>query len=107
MKRQSATSNLLPAILPGPASDVLGSGQRVCMFAIAAREIGYRIQIYSPDNDSPAGHIADVEWTAAYDDLDRVREFARGVDVVTFEFENVLSITTGAVESIVPVRPAG
>lgn len=77
------------------------------MFAIAARELGYRIQIYSPDNDTPAGHIADREWTARYDDLDQVREFARGVDVVTFEFENVLSITTEAVGEIVPVRPAG
>jgi 5-(carboxyamino)imidazole ribonucleotide synthase len=77
------------------------------MFAIAARELGYRIQIYSPEKDTPAGHIADVEWTAGYDDLEKVREFARGVDVVTFEFENVLSVTTEAVAEIVPVRPAG
>ncbi len=77
------------------------------MFAIAARELGYRIQIFSPDNDTPAGHIADREWTARYDDLEKVREFARGVDVVTFEFENVLSLTTEAVAESTPVRPAG
>ena len=77
------------------------------MFAIAARELGYRIQIYSPDNDTPAGHIADREWAARYEDLDKVREFARGVDVVTFEFENVLSMTTEAVAETTPVRPAG
>jgi 5-(carboxyamino)imidazole ribonucleotide synthase len=94
-------------ILPGATIGVLGSGQLGRMFAIAARELGYRIQIYSPDDDTPAGHIADVEWSERYDDLDRVREFARGVDVVTFEFENVLSMTTGAVGEIVPVRPAG
>jgi 5-(carboxyamino)imidazole ribonucleotide synthase len=94
-------------ILPGATIGVLGSGQLGRMFAIAARELGYRIQIYSPDNDTPAGHIADREWTARYEDLDKVREFARGVDVVTFEFENVLSITTEAVAEIVPVRPAG
>jgi 5-(carboxyamino)imidazole ribonucleotide synthase len=95
------------AILPGATIGVLGSGQLGRMFAIAGREFGYRIQIYSPDNDTPAGHIADVEWSARYDDLEKVREFARGVDVVTFEFENVLSITTEAVAEIVPVRPAG
>ena len=94
-------------ILPGATIGVLGSGQLGRMFAIAARELGYRIQIYSPENDTPAGHIADREWSAPYDDLDQVREFARGVDVVTFEFENVLSITTEAVAEIVPVRPAG
>lgn len=93
--------------LPGATIGVLGSGQLGRMFAIAARELGYRIQIYSPDNDTPAGPIADREWTARYDDLDRVREFARGVDVITFEFENVLSVTTEAVEQIVPVRPGG
>jgi len=95
------------AILPGATIGVLGSGQLGRMFAIAARELGYRIQIFSPDNDTPAGHIADKEWTARYDDLEKVREFARGVDVVTFEFENVLSITTDTVAEIVPVRPAG
>jgi len=94
-------------ILPGATIGVLGSGQLGRMFAIAARELGYRIQIYSPENDTPAGHIADKEWTARYDDLDQVREFARGVDLVTFEFENVLSMTTDAVAEIVPVRPAG
>lgn len=107
MNPHSALRTPHSPILPGATIGVLGSGQLGRMFAIAARELGYRIQIYSPDNDTPAGHIADVEWTAAYDDLDKVREFARGVDVVTFEFENVLSITTDAVEGIVPVRPAG
>jgi 5-(carboxyamino)imidazole ribonucleotide synthase len=94
-------------VLPGATIGVLGSGQLGRMFAIAARELGYRIQIFSPDNDTPAGHIADKEWSARYDDLDKVREFARGVDVVTFEFENVLSLTTDAVAEIVPVLPAG
>ena len=103
----AALSNQVSTILPGATIGVLGSGQLGRMFAIAARELGYRIQIYSPDNDTPAGHIADVEWAGRYDDLDRVREFAGGVDVVTFEFENVLSITTDAVAEIVPVRPAG
>ncbi len=94
-------------ILPGATIGVLGSGQLGRMFAIAARELGYRLQIFSPDHDTPAGHIADREWTARYDDLDKVREFARSVDVVTFEFENVLSLTTDAVAEITPVRPAG
>jgi 5-(carboxyamino)imidazole ribonucleotide synthase len=107
MNPHSAPATRNSPILPGATIGVLGSGQLGRMFAIAARELGYRIQIYSPDNDTPAGHIADFEWTAAYDDLERVREFARGVEVVTFEFENVLSITTDAVAEIVPVRPAG
>ena len=42
-----------------------------------------------PTFDTPTGQVADVEIDADYDDLDAVRAFARGVDVVTFEFENV------------------
>ena len=104
---RSTIRNPPAPILPGATIGVLGSGQLGRMFAIAARELGYRIQIFSPDNDTPAGHIADKEWSARYDDLEKVREFARGVDVVTFEFENVLSSTTEAVAQIIPVRPAG
>ena len=76
-------------IAPGATLGVLGSGQLGRMFTIAARRMGYRVHTYSPDNDTPTGQIADLEITAPYSDLDRVREFARNVSVVTFEFENV------------------
>ena len=42
-----------------------------------------------------------------YDDLEAIAAFARGVDVVTFEFENVPAETTDAAAAIVPVRPSG
>ena len=69
---------------------MLGGGQLGRMFAMAARRLGYRVHTLAPEHDTPTGQIADVEIKASYDDLDRIREFARGVDVVTFEFENVL-----------------
>ena len=50
--------------------------------------------------------MADVEVTAPYDDLDALQAFARRVSVVTFEFENVPSAATSAIESIVAVRPS-
>ena len=83
-------------ILPGATIGVLGSGQLGRMFAISARRMGYRVHTYSPDRDSPTGQIADVEIDAAYEDLDRVRQFASAVDVVTFEFENVPAPTAEA-----------
>jgi len=97
-----------PLILqPGSTIGVLGSGQLGRMFALAARELGYRIVVYSPDNDSPTGQIADDEFSYRYDDLDRIRDFARKVQVITFEFENVPAATTAAAARFVPVRPAG
>jgi len=93
-------------IVPGSVLGVLGSGQLGRMFTIAARRMGYRVHTFSPDSDTPTGQVADVEVTAPYDDLDALRAFARRVSVVTFEFENVPSAATSAIESIVAVRPS-
>src|ERR1043165_8713743 len=97
----------MSAILPGATVGVLGSGQLGRMFAIAARRMGYRVHTFSPDSDTPTGQVADKEYESSYEDLDAVREFARGVSVVTFEFENVPADCVDAAAQIVPVRPAG
>jgi 5-(carboxyamino)imidazole ribonucleotide synthase len=94
-------------ILPGSALGVLGSGQLGRMFAIAARQLGYRVHVLSPDDDTPTGQVADKEFRASYDDLDAVAAFARGVSVVTFEFENVPAATAETCSRFVPVRPGG
>ena len=97
----------LQPILPGSIIGVLGSGQLGRMFAIAARRMGYRVHTFSPDQDTPTGQIADEEIIASYDDLDAVRNFARNVSVVTFEFENVSSAAVEAASKFAPVRPGG
>jgi 5-(carboxyamino)imidazole ribonucleotide synthase len=94
-------------VLPGATVGVLGSGQLGRMFAIAARQMGYRVHTFSPDSDTPTGQVADREVEASYDDLDAVREFARGVSVVTFEFENVPAATAQAAAECTLVRPGG
>ncbi len=92
-------------VLPGATVGVLGSGQLGRMLALVARRMGYRVHVYAPDSDSPTGQVADKEWSAAYDDLEAVGEFARSVDVVTLEFENIPAATVEEVSSVVPVRP--
>jgi 5-(carboxyamino)imidazole ribonucleotide synthase len=94
-------------IQPGATLSVLGSGQLGRMFAIAARRMGYRVHTLSPGVDTPTGQVADAEIEADYDDLDAIRAFARGVDVITFEFENVSTAAADAAAEVVPVRPSG
>ncbi|HEU5368640.1 MAG TPA: 5-(carboxyamino)imidazole ribonucleotide synthase [Ktedonobacterales bacterium] len=94
-------------ILPGAVIGVLGSGQLGRMLALAARRMGYRIHTFSPEAQTPTGQAADLEVVAAYDDLDAVRAFARQVEVVTFEFENVSAAAARAVAEYAPVRPDG
>src|SRR5204862_391556 len=74
---------------------------------VAAHRMGYRVHTFSPEIDTPTGQAADVEVVADYEDLDALRAFARQVDVVTFEFENVPIDAVDAIESITPVRPCG
>ncbi|MBL8185504.1 MAG: 5-(carboxyamino)imidazole ribonucleotide synthase, partial [Blastocatellia bacterium] len=97
----------MKTIQPNSTIGVFGSGQLGRMFAIEARKMGYRVHTFSPDADTPTGHISDVETTAAYDDLDAVRRFAKAIDVVTFEFENVPSATVDAAAEFVDVHPKG
>jgi 5-(carboxyamino)imidazole ribonucleotide synthase len=99
---------VIPRVInPGATIGVLGGGQLGRMFAMAARRLGYRVHTFAPEHDTPTGQIADVEIVAPYDDLDKIREFARGVDVVTFEFENVSAAAADMAEAHAVVRPSG
>lgn len=74
---------------------------------MAARRLGYRVHTLAPEDDTPTGQVADREVNASYDDLDAVRAFARAVDVVTFEFENVPAAAAEAADELAIVRPNG
>src|SRR3954465_3265418 len=93
-------------ILPGQTIGILGGGQLGRMFAIAARRMGYRVHAFDPTQDCPTGQVADHETNPNYDDLNAAMEFAKAVDVVTFEFENVPAETLSTIEQIVPVHPS-
>ncbi len=91
---------------PGKAIGVLGGGQLGRMFAHAAQELGYRVHVYEPSGPSPAGAVADRETVAAYDDAAALEAFARSVDVVTYEFENIPAAPLEAIGGIVGLHPA-
>ncbi len=92
---------------PGSRIGLMGGGQLGRMFILAARSMGYRVNVFVPESDSPAGQLADHEISRDYLDEEAVREFARSVDVVTLEFENIpLQAMTWAAEHC-DVRPRG
>lgn len=67
---------------------VLGAGQLGRMLALAGYPLGLRFRFLDPNPESPAGALG--EFIAAdYDDPDALRRFAEGLDVATYEFENV------------------
>ena len=94
-------------ILPGATLGVFGGGQLGRMFALAARAMGYRVHTFDPGRDTPTGQVADRAVAAGFEDVDALDDFARQVDVVTFEFENVPVIAAEIADRHVPVRPGG
>ncbi len=56
---------------------------------MAAAKLGLRCHIYSDAATSPAAEVSSGSTVGDYADLERLEAFARSVDVVTYEFENV------------------
>jgi len=69
--------------------------------------MGYRVHAFEPHPDSPAGQISDVEINAAYTDSSALERFARQVDVISFEFENIPLSAINEVANLRPLRPRG
>jgi 5-(carboxyamino)imidazole ribonucleotide synthase len=76
------------------------------MLAQAAQGLGYRVHVYEPAGASPAGAVADRQTRAPYDDIDALEGFARSVDVVTYEFENIPADPLRAIEDMVALHPS-
>jgi 5-(carboxyamino)imidazole ribonucleotide synthase len=92
-------------LAPGAVIGILGGGQLGRMLSMAAARLGFRCHIYEPGADCPASHVAWRTTTAPYEDADALRAFARSVDVVTYEFENVPAEALDLIEAEVPIRP--
>lgn len=90
---------------PGSTLGVLGGGQLGRMLAHAATRLGYRVHVYEPQAGCPAGAVAHLEVNAPYEDLEALAAFARGCDVVTYEFENVPSAPLRHIEGLTRLHP--
>jgi len=85
---------------------MLGGGQLGRFFVIAAHEMGYKVTVLDPDQNSPAGKIADVHICAKYDDAAALKQMAETCQAITTEFENVPAATLKTLAQSVPVRPS-
>ncbi len=92
-------------LAPGDTIGILGGGQLGRMLTLAAAKLGLRAHVYCPDEDSPAFDVCAARTVAPYEDEAALRAFAGGVDVVTYEFENVPARTAAVLAAVRPVRP--
>lgn len=89
---------------PGPVVGVLGGGQLGRMLALAGIPLGIRFRFLESKRPCPADAVGTV-IRAAYDDESALATFADGLDLVTYEFENVPVATVEALASSTIVRP--
>lgn len=90
---------------PGATIGILGGGQLGRMLALYGHRLGLNAHIYCPDPQSPAFAVTPHKTVAAYDDEAALEAFAKRVDVVTYEFENVPVETAAIIARHCPVRP--
>ena len=67
---------------------ILGGGQLGYMLALAGYPLGLRFRFLDPSPEAPVGRIA-PRVTGDFTDRAALEKFAHGLEVVTYEFENV------------------
>ena len=92
-------------ILPPATIGILGGGQLGRMTALAARAMGYRVQVLDPDPDCAARPVVDRVVAAPFDDAAGAAELARSCDVITLEIEQIGAAALEAAVAHAPVRP--
>ncbi len=83
---------------------IIGAGQLGRMMALSGIPLGLQFTMYDRSAEVPGAAVAPIV-TGAFDDLRALARFARGVDVMTFDWENVPVASVRAVEKIAPVWP--
>jgi 5-(carboxyamino)imidazole ribonucleotide synthase len=83
---------------------IVGAGQLGRMMALSGIPLGLQFTMYDQSGDVPGSEVAPVV-TGRFDDLRRLQRFARDVDVVTFDWENVPVASARAIAERVPVWP--
>ena len=91
---------------PNRTIGIIGGGQLARMLATAAAELGFEINIYCPDRNCPAAQVANKTVLGNYDDIEKLVAFAKNINVLTYEFENIDTKALEELEKVVDIRPS-
>ena len=92
-------------IPPGSIIGILGGGQLGRMTALAASRLGYKTHVFCQDPDEPGAQVAAATTLAPFTDRSALTDFARSIQVATFEFENIPLAPVRDLARLVAVRP--
>jgi len=83
---------------------ILGGGQLGYMLALAGYPLGLHFRFLDPSPEAPVGRIAQ-RVTADFSDQAALEKFSSGLELVTYEFENVPVEAAEFLAARVPVYP--
>lgn len=81
---------------------ILGGGQLGRMSVLAAARLGIKCVVLTPEDDSPASHVAWKTLVAAYEDTGALKTFSDLTDVISYEFENIPVSTVDYLNTLKP-----
>ena len=84
---------------------ILGGGQLGSMLSLAAKKINIKSIIYSDDEDAPAQNFCNEFIYGKYYDKEKIYDFIKKVNVITFEFENIPFETLNEISKLKSVYP--
>ena len=84
---------------------ILGGGQLGSMLSVAAKKLNVKTVVYCENEDAPAQNFCDDFINAKYNDKNKIYDFAKKVDVITYEFENIPFQTLNELNKLKSVLP--
>ncbi len=84
---------------------ILGGGQLGSMLCTAAKKLNVKTIIFCNDKEAPGKNFCDEFICGEYNDKDSIYNFAKKVDIITFEFENIPFETLNELNKLKTVLP--
>ena len=84
---------------------IIGGGQLGSLLSTAAKKLNIKTTVYCDDIDGPAQHFCDDFIFGKYDDKQKILEFIKKVDIISYEFENIPYDTLNEMNKLKPVLP--
>ncbi|WP_423363756.1 5-(carboxyamino)imidazole ribonucleotide synthase [Mycoplasma sp. P36-A1] len=70
---------------------IIGGGQLGMYLSLAACQLGYKTVVYDQSKEVSAANLCDIFVEGSFNDKNKLEEFCKLCDVITYEFENINS----------------
>ena len=84
---------------------IIGGGQLGSLLSVAAKKLNIKTTIYCNDIEAPAQNFCDEFIFGEYDNKEKILEFVKKVNVITYEFENIPYETLNEMNKLKSVLP--